>query len=196
MGFLLSWLNPLMSSGSRKPLGEDDLYKPLLCEKTDFLLKKLEEYGLLNRNFDKILKSFLSKTLSSWKKELLKSKPSLTRAILNEYWPKFFIVTVAVCLKVKQRKVFKTFSSFKYFGFSNFQKESMSIVMPMFLSFLLEYFNGTRNMTWAFVFGALTCLSMFVQTVTHHPQMFFMYRYGMQIRVAICGLVYKKVLLK
>ena len=60
----------------------------------------------------------------------------------------------------------------------------------------MEYFNGTRDILWAIIFGLLICLALFITMMLQHPQIFSMVRYGMQIRLALNGIIYKKVILK
>jgi hypothetical protein len=57
----------------------------------------------------------------------------------------------------------------------------------------MHYFNGERDRSWALVYGFLLSLSILTNMVMQHPQAFMSARYGMQIRSAFNGLVYKKV---
>jgi hypothetical protein len=43
---LLRWFSPLLALGQKKPLDEDDLYKTMPEEETEYLTNKLEKYSL------------------------------------------------------------------------------------------------------------------------------------------------------
>jgi hypothetical protein len=57
----------------------------------------------------------------------------------------------------------------------------------------MEYFNGQRGIDWGIAFGFLMCLLLFLNISIHSSIAFTIYRYGMQLRLGICGLIYKKV---
>jgi hypothetical protein len=58
----------------------------------------------------------------------------------------------------------------------------------------MEYFNGTADIKWALTFGFLVCLSLTLSMMAFHAVSFIEYRYGMQVRLGLWGMVYKKVI--
>jgi hypothetical protein len=73
-------------------------------------------------------------------------------------------------------------------------KECTTIVSPLFLNCMIEYFDGKRNIQWALGFGALICLSFLLGNCVQHYQVFKNKIYGMQIRTVCNALVYSKLM--
>jgi hypothetical protein len=69
----------------------------------------------------------------------------------------------------------------------------MIIACPLFVSYLSKYFNGERDIKWGLTFGLFISLSLFVSMIIQQLTALSVYRYGMQIRLALNGLVFKKV---
>jgi hypothetical protein len=68
-------------------------------------------------------------------------------------------------------------------------------MQPLLINQLIIYFkqDSTMSRMEALVFGMLTCLAVFGFIIMHHPYGYKFSRYGMQMRVAVCGLIYRKV---
>lgn len=70
------------------------------------------------------------------------------------------------------------------------------IGQPLCLGQLVHYFGSGDNTisTWeAYLYATGVVLGSALYTFTHHPYFFECQHIGMQIRVAACSLVYKKV---
>ncbi len=74
-----------------------------------------------------------------------------------------------------------------------FLQELTTISTPLFLSYVVKYFNGDLNFGWAICFCILICFSLFLSMVSQHPQAFQNACIGLEIRTALNSLVYKKV---
>lgn len=61
---------------------------------------------------------------------------------------------------------------------------------------VIRYFSGDHTIThqWACMYAAGVCLCTIVFISTHHLTMAYMMRLGMRLRVACCGLMYRKAL--
>ncbi len=64
---------------------------------------------------------------------------------------------------------------------------------PLLISHLIKYFNGQIDKNEAFMYGTLLLLGSALTSIVAHPYFFQITRYGMQLRLAVGGLVYKKV---
>ena len=67
------------------------------------------------------------------------------------------------------------------------------VLQPILTSELLKYFNGEIDFNLAIIYGTCICLNVFVIWFVHHPYSINCSRYGMRLRIACCGLVYRKV---
>jgi hypothetical protein len=71
------------------------------------------------------------------------------------------------------------------------------MIQPLLINSLIRYFyagNDKTNINVAIAYGGLTCLAVLAFIILHHPYGYLVTRYGMQIRIATCGLVYRKVI--
>jgi hypothetical protein len=72
----------------------------------------------------------------------------------------------------------------------------MTIVTPLFLSYLIKYFNDEQNMSSAITYGLLMTLAFFVNIITQNYQAFKGATCGMQMRLGLNALIYEKVRVK
>jgi len=75
-----------------------------------------------------------------------------------------------------------------------FEKEIFRTILPIAVSKLLEYFNSEISLEMALTYSLIIIVGLFVSCVCHHFYAFNTTLYGMQIRTACMGLVYRKVL--
>jgi len=75
-----------------------------------------------------------------------------------------------------------------------FIEELLAIAQPLLTSELLKYFNGEIDFNLALIYGSSISLSVFVIWLVHHPYSINCQRYGMRLRIACSGLVYRKAL--
>lgn len=112
---------------------------------------------------------------TEWHKELAKlkenKKPSLLKALVRiHFWSVFFNSILL------------------------FVEEFLAVLQPILTSELLKYFNGEIDFARAITYGTLICLSVLVIWLVHHPYSINCSRYGMRLRIACSGLVYRKTL--
>jgi hypothetical protein len=70
------------------------------------------------------------------------------------------------------------------------------MIQPLLINSLIKYFHSGEDrtsFTHAIVQALLTCLAIFAFIILHHPYGYQVTRFGMQIRIATCGLIYRKV---
>nr|UOU03341.1 ATP-binding cassette subfamily C4-1-2 [Brachionus rubens] len=107
-----------------------------------------------------------------WNNEVKNSsKPSLGRAIARWYRKKAFYNALFIIFQ-----------------------EIIKIIQPLFISIFLRYFNGTMGLTEALIYGGVISICAIIVGILHHPYYFNACRYGMRLRLACSGLIYKKVL--
>ena len=70
------------------------------------------------------------------------------------------------------------------------------MAQPLLIRNVIRYFNNQIDLNWALIYGTIFCLNIIVNDLTHHPYFFNLQRKGMRIRLAITGLIYKKVYYK
>lgn len=61
------------------------------------------------------------------------------------------------------------------------------------IRYLIKYFNEQIDFNSAVIFGLIFCLNTIILGIIHHPYFHNILRLGMQTRIAICGLIYRKV---
>ncbi len=93
---------------------------------------------------------------------------------------------------LKQAYSFFLLMNFKLRPFER-KKEFNNIISPLLLASLMEYFEGKSSTKTASLYGGLICFAQILCTISYGQQEFFQYRYSLQIRLSILGLVYKKV---
>jgi hypothetical protein len=61
------------------------------------------------------------------------------------------------------------------------------------IRFLIKYFNQQIDLKLAIIFGSVFCFNTAILGIIHHPYFHNILVIGMRTRVAICGLIYRKV---
>lgn len=76
-----------------------------------------------------------------------------------------------------------------------FLQEVTKVVQPLLLGKLIRYFTSEPSIseTEAYLYAMGMSLSVIILAIFHHPYFFTVQRIGMQIRVACCSLLYRKV---
>ncbi len=71
----------------------------------------------------------------------------------------------------------------------------IKIVQPLLIAQILKYFNGeVKKIEYALIYaGVISVCAIFVG-ILHHPYYLNACRYGMRLRVACSGLIYRKAL--
>jgi hypothetical protein len=105
-----------------------------------------------------------------WAKELKKKRPSLLRALIRLFWLKTAYVTLFLAAE-----------------------ETTRMILPMLISNMLKYFDGSRDIYYALRFASYISLGITFNCVIHHPFFLNVSRLALKFRVALSGLVYKKV---
>ena len=59
----------------------------------------------------------------------------------------------------------------------------------------MKYFNGQIDLKWALIYGTVICMNNLINFVMQHPYFYSVIRHGMQVRIAINGLIYRKVIM-
>ena len=65
--------------------------------------------------------------------------------------------------------------------------------LPLFISQMMTYFDGTGDIWTALVYGGLICIGATINCITHHPYFLGVAKVGVKMRLACSGLIYKKV---
>eukprot|EP00058_Branchiostoma_floridae_P007841 XP_002593329.1 hypothetical protein BRAFLDRAFT_119583 [Branchiostoma floridae] len=114
-----------------------------------------------------------------WKKELDNAKespnrpPSLKRALFRLFGARYLLL-----------------------GLCALFVESVKIVQPIVLTWLLGYFapESTVTTTQAYMYALIISVCAFTVSLCQHPYMYLQQAIGWKMRVACCGLVYRKAL--
>lgn len=134
-----------------------------------------------------------------------KLRPSLTKALIKTFGLKFMLVGILVFLEECIFKYVYVLDSFinsltcwdwRTYLTNNRKNIWCRIGQPLCLGQLVHYFgsdNSTITTTQAYLYATGVVLGSALYTTTHHPFFFSCQHTGMQIRVAACSLVYKKV---
>ena len=74
-------------------------------------------------------------------------------------------------------------------------QEAVRVVQPLLLGGLIRFFTPNSHVTEtdAYLYAMGVSLCAIVIAIAHHPYFFGVTRMGMQMRVACCSLMYKKV---
>ncbi|XP_072179855.1 ATP-binding cassette sub-family C member 4-like [Diadema setosum] len=112
----------------------------------------------------------------NWKREEMKSKPSLTRAVIKTFGPIYFLYAIL----------------FIFEG-------GIRVGQPLLLKRVTQYFSSNCTVSLlqqrdAYLYAGGLGLSSFFLALVHGVNYFGIQRLGMQVRVALCTLVYKKTL--
>ncbi|XP_055398814.1 ATP-binding cassette sub-family C member 4-like isoform X2 [Bubalus kerabau] len=116
-----------------------------------------------------------------WDQEVLRAEkdarePSLMKAILKCHWKSYLVWGIFILLE-----------------------ESTRVVQPIFLGKMIDYVessNHTDSATLheAFGYAAGLSTSVLVWAALHHLYFYHIQRVGMRLRVALCHMIYRKVL--
>lgn len=66
------------------------------------------------------------------------------------------------------------------------------MAIPLFISQILKYFDGTSDLKNTLIYATLMSIGIAINCVVHHPYFLGVGIYGMKIRLACAGLLYKK----
>jgi ATP-binding cassette subfamily C (CFTR/MRP) protein 4 len=75
----------------------------------------------------------------------------------------------------------------------NKKKESIKLIIPIFINRILKYFDGQSDLNSALLNGFYMSICVTINCVLHHPYFLNSYKLGFKMRVACSGLIYKKV---
>nr|APD26517.1 ATP-binding cassette transporter subfamily C member 4 X1 protein [Brachionus koreanus] len=117
---------------------------------------------------DKLIQELEKEWINEQKKF---SKPSLARALIRWYKRRAILNALLVLIQ-----------------------ETINIFQPLFISIILQYFNGTIELSTALIFAGLSSICVLIDSMLHHPYFLNAYRYGMRLRIACWGLIYRKIL--
>uniref|UniRef100_A0A8C4VSD5 Multidrug resistance-associated protein 4 n=1 Tax=Gopherus evgoodei TaxID=1825980 RepID=A0A8C4VSD5_9SAUR len=116
-----------------------------------------------------------------WDKEVQKAKkeartPHLTKAILLCYWKSYLAL-----------------------GFFTLIEETLTVIQPVFLGKIINYFEvfdplDTAALNFAYCYAAALSVCTLILAITHHLYFYHVQRAGMKLRVAICHMIYRKAL--
>ena len=72
-------------------------------------------------------------------------------------------------------------------------KEMLQVVQPLLVAHLQGYFDNKIDFQEALITGSVISFIVTLIWFVHHPYSQNIARYGMRVRIACCGLVYRKV---
>ncbi|XP_036361692.1 multidrug resistance-associated protein 4 isoform X2 [Octopus sinensis] len=148
---------------------------PLLSLGYKKTLNQEDLFNVLNDDSSDILRERLT---SEWEKEMLKlkhsGKPSLSWAIFRTVYKKYFLWLCVVSFDELSR-----------------------VIQPLLLGKLVSYFTPDSQMTTqqAYLYGMGVVICILLSCLCNHIFFFNVQRLGMQIRIACCSLMYKKMLI-
>ena len=70
----------------------------------------------------------------------------------------------------------------------------MKIFQPLLITLILKYFNGSIELNEALIYAAIISIFASIGGILHHPYYYFSTKFGMQVRLACSGLIYRKIL--
>lgn len=70
----------------------------------------------------------------------------------------------------------------------------MKIIQPLLITLILKYFNGSIQLNEALIYAGIISVFVSIGGILHHPYYYFSSKYGMQVRLACSGLIYRKIL--
>lgn len=74
-------------------------------------------------------------------------------------------------------------------------KEANRIIFPILLRKIIAYLNGQLDLNSAVICAALIAFGVTLNCFLHHWYFLEMNKIGIKMKIASCGLIYKKVLL-
>jgi hypothetical protein len=72
-------------------------------------------------------------------------------------------------------------------------EEAVRLILPLLISKLLKYFEGTHDIYYALRYALYISMGVTFNSIIHHPFFLNVSRTAVKFRVALAGLVYKKV---
>ncbi|KAM7407376.1 hypothetical protein PAMA_003212 [Pampus argenteus] len=188
------WLNPLFRIGYKRKLQEDDMYKVLPEDASDRLGEELQRY---------------------WNQEVqLAAKhlrqPKLTKVLIQCYWRSYLLIGIYIFIEVQCSHTVKLHIYCTWHnGTKNthssvlhpiFNQEVIKVIQPLLLGKLIEYFErydsaDVAAVYEAYIYAAGISLSTVGLAVLHHLYFYHVQRAGMKIRVAMCHMIYRNVIL-
>ncbi len=69
----------------------------------------------------------------------------------------------------------------------------MKIFQPLFIALILQYFNGKIDLDTTLIYAGVVSVLAAFGGILHHPYYSNAYKFGMKARVALTGLIYRKV---
>ncbi|XP_070327220.1 LOW QUALITY PROTEIN: ATP-binding cassette sub-family C member 4-like [Odocoileus virginianus] len=116
-----------------------------------------------------------------WDQEVLRAEkysrePSLTKAIIKCHWKSYLVLGIFILLE-----------------------EGTRVVQPLFLGKMINYVENSNRtdiaaLREAYGYAAGLSASVLVWAVLHHFYFYHIQRVGMRLRVAVCHMIYRKVL--
>jgi ATP-binding cassette subfamily C (CFTR/MRP) protein 4 len=106
-----------------------------------------------------------------WTKELKKKNPSLFYALVRVFWLKIAYVTLFLAAE-----------------------ETVRMILPLLIAKMLKYFDSTHDIYYALRYAIYISLGVTFNSIIHHPFFLNVSRTAVKFRVALSGLVYKKVI--
>lgn len=87
-------------------------------------------------------------------------------------------------------------SLYMLYGLGGIFKEFLKVSQPIFIGLLIDYFSvdASYETRLAYLYATLVALNRLVFCIFHGPYYWAISRMGMDVRVALCTLIYKKVL--
>ena len=125
-----------------------------------------------------------------WDKESLKKNPSLIKALLRVHIKKCLLLTFLPLIKVYRWELLIVNLSCKkkiYF------EEAILLIQPLIIRNLIRYFNDQLTFQSVLVYSSIFCINLVIYFFVHHPYHYYIIRQGMQVKISVCGLIYRKV---
>lgn len=72
--------------------------------------------------------------------------------------------------------------------------ETSILVQPLIISRIIKYFSGEITLQWTIIYSILLSFLIFIKFVSSHRYFFLVDLYGLQMRIAVSGLIYEKTL--
>ncbi|CAH1248177.1 ABCC4 [Branchiostoma lanceolatum] len=141
--------------------------------------RTLQEDDMFNVLYDDSSQKQTEDLEREWQKELDQGKespkrlPSLRRALFRVFGAKYLLLGLCTLLV-----------------------EATRTTQPIVLAWLIDYFSpeSTVTTTQAYMYALIISAGALAQTVLHHPYMYVLMQQGWRMRVACCGLIFRKAL--
>ncbi|ODN02104.1 Multidrug resistance-associated protein 4 [Orchesella cincta] len=166
---LVSWVIPLFRKGYRKDLALTDIYRVIPEDETRKLADRLEAAW-----FEQIAQTESKSSKKNANPKAKLRKPSLIKALVKVFGPRNSLLGLCAL----------------------FEECVIKIVQPIILGQLLEYFHDPSKFQpyEGYLYGLALILCIISYTSMDHPFTFAVQHMGMQTRISLCALVYRKSL--